>query len=117
VKLGRTPTEVVAEVGPLDLLFENHELGITRTVTINVRPGLGGKETIDFGRGWLDIDAPAGSKVLVDGKALGTAPVPQQTLFEGRHTVTVIGTEGWRNSRQISVVAGQTISHLVAAPR
>ena len=112
-KLGRTPTEVTAEVGPLELTFENRELGISKTVTIEVRPGLGGKEMIEFGRGWLDILAPAGSRVSVDGKAIGVAPVAQQALFAGRHTVTVVRADGTRASRLVTVVAGETLTHEV----
>lgn len=111
---GRTPVQVLAPVGPQKLLLENRELGLKRVVTVDFQPGINASREIESGRGWLEIRAPFDSKVLVDNKPVGVSPLPLQTLYEGSHTVDVVLADRSRDSHQVDVVAGMTVTHEVS---
>ncbi len=115
-KFGRTPAQVTAPVGPVRLAFDNREVGLHKVVTLEIRPGLNGPRTLEFGRGWLEISAAPGSKVSIDGRAIGATPVPLQTLFEGTHTIEVLRVDRQRDTRQLEIAAGMTVTHEVALP-
>jgi hypothetical protein len=58
--------------------------------------------------GHIDIQAPAGTDVSVDGDHAGTAPISDGVYVEpGGHTVKFKGSDGTTDTASVSVLAGQ----------
>lgn len=58
--------------------------------------------------GRIDIQAPAGTDVMVDGDHTGTAPIADAVYVEpGAHTVKFKGSDGTTDTESVSVLAGQ----------
>jgi serine/threonine protein kinase len=104
-KLGTTPlirTPVAS--GRQQLLLKNDKVGLTRKLAVNIEPGRELKQAFVVEVGSVQIDAPAGSDVLVDGVRAGTAPLAAPIeLVEGKHEVRVGGV-----MKTVKVRAGKT---------
>ena len=64
-----------------------------------------------FGRGWVEVVAPDGSQVWVDGRAQGGVPLKLLSLLEGYHQVEVVFPDKSRSGARVEVVTGMTQSH------
>ncbi len=66
-------------------------------------------ETAVAPRGWLEIRAPAGSEISVDGKVVGTAPLAAVRVKPGTHTVSVFGLKNRRRKTvKVHIEPGKT---------
>ena len=115
--IGTTPFLITLPVGEAVATFENRKLGLRKTVSFNVPAAQQATRSFKFQRGWLDVDAPDGSKVSIDGRAVGTSPLKPIELFEGQHTIDVVPVGGKRQSGTAEVLANQTVTHFVSAPK
>jgi len=87
VGTGKASEEVKAGSHKVKAVNKSRGVNIVRTVKVK-----GGEDKyldIEIGMGSLSLDAPAGSEVFVDGRRVGTAPLPSVPLIEGSHTVVV----------------------------
>jgi len=63
-----------------------------------------------FGMGYLSVEAPAGSKVYVRGRFVGSAPLKRHMLPPGKHKVTVQAATGQKYSRMVPIGAGREMT-------
>ncbi|OJT24504.1 hypothetical protein BO221_15250 [Archangium sp. Cb G35] len=98
--MGRSPLTVPLAPGRHMLSFLDEARGLNTARMIDVRST---PDTVTFrirlGMGSILVHAPSGSKVMLDGQSLGTAPVSEKTLFEGEHHLRVTQNEDvWEKS-------------------
>lgn len=98
--VGRSPLTVPLAPGRHMLTFLDEARGLRTARMIDVRST---PDTVTFrirlGMGSILVHAPAGARVTLDGQELGTAPVPEKTLFEGEHHLRVTRDEAvWENT-------------------
>jgi serine/threonine-protein kinase len=88
--VGRSPLTVPLAPGRHLLTFLDEARGLKTARMIDVRST---PDTVTFrirlGMGSLLVHAPSGAQVSLDGQSLGTAPVPEKTMFEGEHHLRV----------------------------
>ncbi|MBM7116584.1 protein kinase domain-containing protein [Archangium primigenium] len=88
--MGHTPLQVPLPPGRHMVTLVDEAKGLRTARLIDVRQTT---EKVTFNikltMGSVLIQAPAGAQVSLDGRALGTAPVVDQTIFEGEHRLRV----------------------------
>jgi hypothetical protein len=84
--LGPQPVLVTLPVGKQSVLLRNDKLGFKRTVSVDVVPNELTAVRFAFSMGWIEIDAPEGAKVSIDGKATTGRHIQ---VWEGTHKVEV----------------------------
>lgn len=60
--------------------------------------------------GYLNINSIPTSKVVLDGKVLGSTPKVKVKVTPGVHLVTFVNTDGVKFEKSVLVVAGETVS-------
>jgi serine/threonine-protein kinase len=95
-RLGRTPLSVPLAPGPYTLELSNPAKGVMKaTRVITVRPQGTTTQRMLVGRGTVLVRAPAGSRILLDGRKAG----PKLSPFEGEHQLVVTnGKARWEKS-------------------
>ncbi|HZH14434.1 MAG TPA: PEGA domain-containing protein, partial [Archangium sp.] len=92
--VGRSPLTVPLAPGRHMLTFLDEARGLKTARMIDVRST---PDPVTFrirlGMGSLLVHAPSGARVSLDGQSLGTAPVSEQTMFEGEHHLRVTQNE------------------------
>jgi eukaryotic-like serine/threonine-protein kinase len=86
-RIGRAPGTFDLPVGHVALRVVNRDLGLDREVEAAVTPGRTIRATVDTAKAWLLIRVSPWAEVKLDGKALGSTPVPEQEVFAGRHVI------------------------------
>jgi len=88
--MGHTPLQVPLPPGRHMLTFTDEAKGLRTARLIDVRTTT---EKVTFNirltMGSVLIHAPTGAQVTLDGRQLGKAPVVEQTMFEGEHSLRV----------------------------
>lgn len=108
--LGRTPLrDVPVPEGRLRLRLSNAALGVAREVSVRVANGKAASHRATFGQGTLHIDAVPWAEVWLDQQKLGFTPLAGQKIWEGDHTVRLVGP-GTEKSLQVKVAAGKTVA-------
>ncbi len=94
-RLGRTPMAVPLAPGAYTLELSNPARGVRTTRAITVRPQGTTTQRFLLGRGTVQVRAPAGSRIFLDGRKVG----PKLSLFEGEHQLVVTtGKARWEKS-------------------
>ncbi|WP_257457335.1 serine/threonine-protein kinase [Archangium lipolyticum] len=94
-RLGRTPMAVPLAPGAYTLELSNPAKGVRTTRAITVRPEGTTIQRFLLGRGTVQVRAPAGSRIFLDGRKVG----PKLSLFEGEHQLVVTtGKDRWEKS-------------------
>lgn len=112
-RLGTVPVFITAPVGKIDFVLESRDAGIYKPVALPLYSGKNPGRMFELGRGWLEVVAPRGSQIWVDGRAAGAAPIQQLELWEGFHRVDVVRPDKTRVTRSVEVVARFTTTHEV----
>ncbi len=87
---GKTPMRVALEPGRHRITFSNRTEGIQTTRTVTVGSGGVTEERVYLQKGFVSITAPPGAVVMIDGKNVGTAPLPGEVaVYEGSHKIEV----------------------------
>jgi eukaryotic-like serine/threonine-protein kinase len=109
--LGRTPLTAPLPPGRHVLSLSNPALGIQTSRVITVGPTGRTTQRIYLSKGYVNIRAPAGATVQVNGRSVGTAPIEELDLYEGFHrlVVTVNGAR-WQKSFQLDANQRVTFS-------
>ncbi len=110
---GPQPVLITMPVGPNVITVENPEVGLKRQVTIKASDEERTFLRLEFVRGWVDVDAPAGAKVSIDGVPAKGRTI---TIWEGRHRVDVVFANGQKASKSADVVRGETTQLFFDAP-
>src|SRR5207244_5943271 len=81
---GNTPlVRVPTPAGRHEVRLVNREKRIDRRLSVDVPAGGEAREQVRFGKGTVSFIALPWASVAVDGRALGTTPLPPQELYEG----------------------------------
>ncbi|NVI97009.1 PEGA domain-containing protein [Myxococcus sp. AM009] len=107
--LGRTPVSAAVPAGRHVLTLSNPVLGIQTTRVITVPAGGRSSQQIFLNKGFVNVRAPEGAIVTVDGRLIGAAPIEELDLYEGTHQLLVIVT-GSRWQKTFKVEPGQRVS-------
>ena len=110
-RLGVTPLYLTAAVGQVELILESRDAGIYKPVAVTLFAGQNPPQSWELAHGWLEVVAPEGSLVSIDGRAVGIAPVEQLSLYEGFHRIDVVRANKTRATARVEVVAHFTITH------
>jgi hypothetical protein len=105
IDLGRAPVgRAKASAGDHVLQVESASLGVLRRVHIAVKPGEEATHRIDFHRGKLNVTVLPWADVWLDGQKIGQTPLAGREVWEGRHTLRLVGPQG-EKTVAIEVVA------------
>jgi hypothetical protein len=88
--LGLTPVIAPLEPGRYVLSLNNSSLGIRTSRAVTVGPEGRTTVRIYLTKGYVNIRAPEGATVQVDGRTVGKAPVEELDLYEGAHRLVVL---------------------------
>ncbi|WP_224242859.1 protein kinase domain-containing protein [Hyalangium gracile] len=110
--LGRTPLTVPLPPGRYLLSLSNPALGINTSRVVNVNPM--GRTTARFylNKGYVNVRAPEGGIVQVDGRNVGTAPIDELDLYEGQHRL-VVTVDGARWQKVFTLDPSQRVTFTV----
>jgi serine/threonine-protein kinase len=110
--LGRTPVTVPLTPGRYLLSLSNPPLGINTSRTVTVNPTGHTTVRIYLNKGYVNIRAPEGGVVTVDGHNVGTAPVDELDLYEGQHRL-VVNVNGARWQKYFTLEPNQRVTFTV----
>jgi hypothetical protein len=110
--LGTTPVKLTipAQAAPVDLEFFDTGLGLSKPEQLTLKPGDNGTHKVEFAKGKLVLKLQDGVEVMVDGKAVGTAPIAPLSLWEGKHVVQL--TRGDQKERRTLEISGDDPTEL-----
>jgi hypothetical protein len=112
---GPQPVLITLPVGKQSVLLRNDKLGFKRTVSVDVVPNELTAVRFAFSMGWIEIDAPDGARVSIDGKATTGRHIQ---VWEGTHKVEVTHSDK-KHSHSVQtaeVTASMTTSVHFEAP-
>ena len=107
-RLGRTPLEVELDAGEHEIRLVNRAryLDVTKRWTVRADRVL--RRNISFGMSTLNIRAPRGSRLYIDGRAAGRAPLRALKISEGKHRI--VAKKGRRRFKDtIDVPSSRTV--------
>ncbi len=113
--LGTTPGVFELPLGHQQVELINESLSIRQTRTLRVTAGMP-QVTFEFQKGELEVRSSPWAYVSIDGKPLGSTPVPIQQLYEGSHAILLERPDlGVRALKQVLVVRGerQVLRHVL----
>ena len=87
--LGRTPLKTALPAGRHVLSLRNAALGISTARSVTVGASGRVSQSVYLARGYVNITAPEGATVRVNGKPYGSAPLGELSLYEGFHHLVV----------------------------
>ena len=87
--LGRTPITATLPPGRHRVRLTDAETGINAYRTLRLRSGQRLSRSYAFGTCQLLVDAPEGAIVKLNARVLGTAPLEEQTIYEGSYLLRV----------------------------
>ena len=106
---GTTPLSVEVPAGDHTVRFRDAQNGIDIERRIFTKEGVHHKVPVHVSHASMEITAPSGSQVFLDGKLKGHAPLPALRFFEGRHDIRVkMGRSTF--DRQFTAEAGEALT-------
>jgi len=106
---GMTPLTVSVPEGEHKVRFRDRAQGIDVGRTVYAHEGEHVKEGVHVNPAAMELTAPPGSQVMLDGRRMGKAPVGTLHFFEGHHTIRV--TMGHAVfERQFDAQGGETLT-------
>jgi serine/threonine-protein kinase len=107
--VGRSPVSTALAPGTHVVRFTDPTLGINVSRSIRVAPGGKTSQRLVIGKSVVQVHAPDGAAIYVDGKSVGTAPIAEISVFEGKHRIlATLGTAKWQQG--FSVNANERMS-------
>lgn len=96
-RVGRSPISIPIPPGKHKLSLRDGAKGINLTRSITVGKTGKTRQSITVGKGSVIVTAPPGAVIYMDGKKVGTAPVPEIPVYEGAHRIMVtMGKARWQ---------------------
>ncbi|HUB07490.1 MAG TPA: PEGA domain-containing protein [Myxococcales bacterium] len=87
---GATPETVTVSAGTHVVHFRDARAGVDEERRVRVKPGAHVTLGYEAARAGMEISAPAGSKIFLDGKHVGNAPVGTLHFIAGHHVIKVV---------------------------
>ncbi len=103
--LGRTPGTFRLPVGPQILVFSNPSLRLERAMAVVVSAGKTSRLNARHRKGWLDVRVSPWAEVRLDGRVLGTTPLPEKEVWEGKHVLDLWNADTRKRKRLVVDVA------------
>ncbi|MEO1482706.1 MAG: serine/threonine-protein kinase [Myxococcota bacterium] len=110
-KLGDTPLDAVElATGTQALVLRNRSLGIERVLSVDILPGQAVERSVTFEKGEMRFAAAPWAMVYVDGKEVGSTPMPAFSTYEGVHQVRFVNRELRKDvTRTVEIRAGESL--------
>ncbi|MHB8877500.1 MAG: PEGA domain-containing protein, partial [Myxococcaceae bacterium] len=106
---GRSPVRQPLSAGRHVITLSDKKKGISTSRVVFVRAKGKTSEEFSLGKGTLNLSAPEGAVVYLDGERLGYAPIREVPIWEGNHRIVVaVGKAKWEES--FYVKANQPVS-------
>jgi serine/threonine protein kinase len=106
---GTTPLSIAVPAGDHTVRFRDPQKGIDIERRIFAKEGVHHRIPVRVSHASMEITAPKGSQVFLDGKFKGRAPLPALKFFEGRHDIKVkMGKSTF--DRQFTAEAGEDLT-------
>jgi serine/threonine-protein kinase len=100
--LGRTPLTVALPPGKHVLYLNNPALGIQTARAVTLSATERNLHQVQLLKGFVQVRAPRGAVILMDGRNVGTAPIEQIDLYEGPHRLlATLNGENWEQAFQL----------------
>src|SRR5215472_127481 len=107
--VGRTPLSITVAPGTHSVQLTEANRGINISRSIRVAADRKTVQRFVIGKGTVEISAPNGAVIYIDGKPVGTAPVGEISVYEGKHRIlATVGTAKWQQG--FSVTANERMS-------
>ncbi len=108
--LGHTPWHGTFPVGRRPISLVNKELGINTGRVLQLRAGEPYSQKFAFEKGTVNVTAPDGAVIFIDGVRMGVAPLKADlSIWEGSHRILVtVGQSKW--SEPFNLFAQQRVS-------
>lgn len=105
--LGKTPLAAVSlPPGKHTLKLSNKALGISRTMTVEIKKGERTEESLTVGRGTLKVNSRPWSEVFINGVSKGKTPL-DTPVYEGAHEVRLVNPEAGERIQKVEIKAGE----------
>jgi hypothetical protein len=107
--------QIILSPGRHKVTFVNKQYNIREMRTVDVQAGSIASHTLKLPNGSLNVDAPAGAEVLVDGTRIGEAPIRGASVALGTRDVVVRHPSFGERHEAIDVRAGAPATLTVSA--
>jgi eukaryotic-like serine/threonine-protein kinase len=105
--IGKTPLSNQAlPSGKHTLKLTNKALGISKTITVEIKRGERTEEAINVGRGTLKVLSRPWADVFINGVAKGKTPL-DTPVYEGQHEVRLVNPEAGERIQKVDIKAGE----------
>ena len=100
--LGRTPFTLEMSTGKHVLRLVEKTRGIDTSRVVQIPDAGIVNVNVYLSKGYVAVDAPAGSEIFIDGHSFGKAPAKELGVYEGFHRITVmVGKSKWQETFDI----------------
>ena len=89
VAKGSTPETLTLTPGSHTIHFRDKAHGVDEERSVHLKPGGHASVTIQLPKAGMELTAPPGSQVYIDGKSVGVAPLPELHFYAGHHVIKV----------------------------
>jgi hypothetical protein len=86
-KLGRAPGVFSIAAGSQVLRIINRDLGIERELPVSVSANETTRAEVRFAKAFVELRVSPWANVKIDGRPVGSTPLPIQELLEGHHVI------------------------------
>jgi serine/threonine-protein kinase len=101
--VGRTPLNITIAPGTHSVQLREANRGINISRSIQVAADRKTVQRLVIGKGTVEISAPDGTVIYIDGKPVGTAPVGEISVYEGKHRIlATVGTAKWQQGFDVA---------------
>jgi serine/threonine-protein kinase len=112
--VGRSPVTVPVKPGKHVLQLTDPTRGINVSRAVRVAEAGKTSQRVVIGKGVVEVSAPAGAAIFIDGKSVGIAPVEDVSVFEGKHRIlATLGSAKWQQA--FTVAANERMSFKIEA--
>jgi len=102
-KVGRSPVNLPLSPGKHAIQFTDAGRGINVSRSIHVADKGKTSQRLVIGKGTVEVSAPDGATIFIDGKPVGKAPVPEIPVFEGKHQIlATLGSAKWKQGFSVN---------------
>ena len=102
-RVGRSPVNLPIAPGKHVIQFTDAGRGINVSRPIKVADKGKTSQRLVIGKGTVEVSAPDGATIFIDGKSVGTAPVPEISVFEGKHQIlATLGSAKWKQGFSVN---------------
>lgn len=97
--VGRSPVSVVVLPGTHSLQLIDASRGINVSRSIRLAAAHRSTQRLVIGKGTVEVSAPDGALIFIDGRPVGTAPLGDLAVYEGKHRILAkLGGAKWQQT-------------------